>query len=190
MAAVACGQPTVSAVYDGESRLIARLDADADRDGRVESRTYFAGGRPVRIEIDSDGNGTVDRWEYYDESGQMVRLGTSSQRDPIEDTWVVPTADGTRVELSTRRNGVVDRREFRNGDTLVRVEQDTNLDGAIDQWATYRGGIVRELLVDMTFSGRPGNRRLIYGDAGAVRVEQDEDGDGAFEVAGDGGQAP
>jgi hypothetical protein len=147
-------------------------------------------GRPVRVEVDSDANGAVDRWEYYDEAGQLLRLGSSSQRDAVEDTWMVASGGSTRIDISTGRDGIVDRREFQQDGVLVRTEQDTNRDGVADQWATYEGGVMRELLIDTTLSGGPGDRRLVYGDGGALRVELDADGDGRFEIARETNEQP
>jgi hypothetical protein len=137
-------------------------------------------GRPVRLEADKDGDGRIDRWEYYDGAGQLRRVGESSQRDGREDTWVSTSGAETLVERSTRRDGVVDRRERYRGQTLVRTETDSNHDGLPDAWEEYEGGALRVLLLDDgQRSGRP-TRRIVYERDGA-RVETDPDGDGTFQ---------
>jgi hypothetical protein len=170
-ALVACARDGVTPVYDAGG-AIRRIDYDTDRDGRVDTRAYLVDGRTVRIEADGNGDGVVDRWEYYGSDGQLVRLGTSSESDGIEDTWVVQASNQMRVDISTRRDGVADRHEVHDKGVAVRAEQDTNGDGRIDQWQRFEHGKLRELLIDTTQeSGRP-DRRLLYADNGALqRVE-------------------
>jgi hypothetical protein len=170
-ALVACARDRVTAVYDAAG-AIRRIDYDTDRDGRIDLRAYLITGRTVRIEADGNGDSVIDRWEYYGVNGELARLGTSSESDGVEDTWVVQAADQMRVDISTRRDGVADRHELHEKGIAVRAEQDTNGDGRIDQWQRFDHGKLRELLIDTTLvSGRP-NRRLVYADNGVLqRVE-------------------
>lgn len=176
------------AIYDADTRVAIRLDADIDRNGLIESRTYFAAGRPLRIEVDIDGDSRVDRWEYYGADGALERLGSSSQADGREDTWLVQNGAEARLEISTRRDGVIDRREVQRDGVVRATEQDSNFDGLVDQWVTLDGGRMRELRVDTTLMRGRADRRLVYAADGALeRVEQDTDGDGQFAI--DGGAA-
>jgi hypothetical protein len=164
----ACERDRVSPVYDAAG-TIRRLDYDTNRDGQVDMRAYLENGRMVRIEADGNGDGVVDRWEYYTTDGQLERLGTSSESDGVEDTWVVETGSHMRVDVATRRDGVADRHEFHDGGVLVRAEQDTNGDGRLDQWQRFADGKLRELLIDTTLSsGRP-DQRLVYGADGSLQ---------------------
>ena len=112
----------VDGVYAHDSRELVRLDCDYNGDGRIDSRTYMRNGRPVRVEADANGDAAVDRWEYYGASGALQRIGASTRRDGVEDTWVRTTGDERVVEISTRRDGIVDRREVYRGETLLRTE--------------------------------------------------------------------
>jgi hypothetical protein len=164
----ACARNPVHPIYDAAG-AIRRLDYDNDRNGRVEMRSYLLNGRPVRIEIDGNNDGVVDRWEYYGENGQLDRIGASSESDGVEDTWVRQRGAQMTVDLSTHRDGVADRHEFHDGAVLVRAEQDTNGDGRIDQWQRFDGGRLRELLMDTSLStGRP-DERLTYGSDGSLQ---------------------
>lgn len=107
----ACARPTVSGVYDRDQRTVIRLDDDHDADGRIDVRTYFHAGHPQRLEADVNGDGQVDRWEYYDDAGWLVRLGRASVGDGREDTWVRQDGEVMRVDIATLRDGVIDRRE-------------------------------------------------------------------------------
>jgi hypothetical protein len=177
---LACDRrPQAFGVYAPDTRLLVRLDYDSNGDGVIDARTYMHEGRPVRLEADADGDGRIDRWEYYDQGGQLRRIGDASRRDGHEDTWVSTVDDQTWIERSTRRDGVVDRRELYRGDMLVRTESDTNRDGLPDTWEEFEGGALRVLLLDDDQrSGRP-TRRIVYTRDG-TRVETDPDGDGVF----------
>lgn len=169
----ACTSDHVSPVYDAAG-AIRRIDYDMNRDGQIDMRAYLENGRTVRIEADGNGDGVIDRWEYYRPDGQLDRIGTSSGADGVEDTWVVQNGTEMRVDIATRRDGVVDRREFHDNGVLVRAEQDSNGDGRVDQWQRFEGGKLRELLLDTTqSSGRP-DERLVYAANGSVeRVDTD-----------------
>ncbi len=176
----AAGEGKMTPVYDPATRDLIRLDYDVNNDGRVDVRTFMANGRPVRLEGDQDGDGRLDRWEYYDQNERLIKLGTSTERDGIEDTWLYQAGDTKRVETATARDGVVDRWEFYQGSRLTRVEMDTNRDGRVDHWEHYEGGALTSVLMDDAQNpGRP-VRRLVYGTGDAPVLETDEDGDGVF----------
>lgn len=91
-----------------------RREADKNRNGRAETFTYWDGFDVVRIEIDQDEDGKVDRWQHYDDYSKLVRIGSSSRDDAIEDTWAYPDDNGVnvRVEHDTDRDGRIDKREI------------------------------------------------------------------------------
>ena len=164
-------QPRAAGVYAPDTRAIVRVDYDYDGDGRIDVRTYMRDGRPTRLEGDTNGDGVVDRWEYYDASGSLIRIGGSSEGDGREDTWVRTSGDERHVETSTRRDGTVDRREVYRGDRILRAESDTNHDGLPDMWQAFDAGVMTELLVDDDKRhGRP-TRRVVYGANGTARVD-------------------
>ncbi|MEQ1731056.1 MAG: hypothetical protein ABL982_22025 [Vicinamibacterales bacterium] len=174
---------TVIPVYDPGTRDLVRLDYDVDRDGRVDVRTFMAGGKPVRLEGDQDRDGKVDRWEYYGSDGRLLKLGTASGRDGVEDTWLYQSGTVRRIEMSTGRDGVVDRFEHYDGPRLLRVETDVNRDGTVDHWEEYDDGDLRVLRMDDDqHPGRP-VRRLTYRDGAEPLLELDLDGDGVYEAA-------
>lgn len=181
VACASCERPHVTALYDLDTHLVSRLDYDDEMSGRIAARTYFSSGRPVRLEVDPDGNGSIDRWEYYGADGSLVRLGRSSRNDGREDTWVTQSGYSMRVDISTRRDGFVDRREFHEQGELVRTEQDTNFDRLVDEWQEFDNGKLHILLIDTEQRrGRP-DRRLVYGPDGSLTgFALDPDGDGQF----------
>jgi hypothetical protein len=166
-----CTRSNVVPVYDPASR-IRRLDFDTDDNGRVDTRAYLRDGRVMRIEVDGNNDGIVDRWEYFDGNGQLSRVGTSSESDGVEDTWVTQRGEEMRVDISTRRDGVVDRHELHDKGALVSADQDTNGDGRIDQWQHFVNGRLTELLIDTTgTSGHPDRRLLYAADGSLARVD-------------------
>jgi len=173
----------VTPVYDPATRDLVRLDYDVDNDGRVDVRTFMVAGKPTRLEGDQDKDGKVDRWEYYGPGGELLKLGTASGRDGIEDTWLYQAGRSRRMEISTARDGMVDRFEYYDDTQLVRVETDANRDGTIDHWEEYDHGNLRVLRMDdEAHPGRP-VRRLTYHEGAEPLLEVDPDGDGVFEKA-------
>jgi hypothetical protein len=64
---------------------------DDNFDGRMDTKLYFAKGKPIRAERDTAGRSTdaqwrPDTWEYYD-GGKMVRMGTDLDGDTKVDHW-------------------------------------------------------------------------------------------------------
>jgi hypothetical protein len=177
------------ASYDAYTAKLIQLSADTNLDGRLDQWTFLDGNRPLRGEADTEQDGRIDRWEYFDADARLVRVGTSSRNDGIEDTWTyVQPVDGvSRIDRSRGRDRHIDRREYLAKDVLVRAEEDTNLDGRLDRWDRYEGGRLREAAFDTSFTaGRP-DRRVLYDAAGKyVAVEEDRDRDGTFvRVIGD-----
>ena len=172
LAAGGCTQGAAYPYYDPDTRLITRIDYDTDGDGRIEAHLYYYAGQAVRLEADGNGDGIVDRWEEYAREGELRRLGTSSAADGRVDTWARQTGTQLQVDISTRRDGAIDRREYHDNGVLTRTEQDTNRDGRVDQWQRFEQGRLREVMLDTTFSaGRP-DQRLVYSDSGDVDVQR------------------
>ena len=176
------GGPPVTSVYDALTRELIRLDADTDRDGVIDARTYVRATTVMRTEVDRNGDGRVDRWEYL-AGDQIVRVGSSSALDGVEDTWTFPAAAGGEVVIDRALGG--DRRPLRREtyrhDTLLRAEEDSNADGLPDKWEAFEGGRLRTVAFDTSGrAGRP-DRRLVYDAAGQFDyLEVDEKRDGVF----------
>jgi hypothetical protein len=153
----------VRPVYNQESGKLEQLVSDRDRDGRAETRAFMSGTAIERVEIDRNGDGAPDRWEYY---AKPSGAGAA----PIVE----------RVEEANGSDKRITRREFYAGGTIQRVEDDTNGDGRIDKWESYEAGQLARVELDLVGKGFP-SQRLVYGPAGdVVRVETDPDGDGQF----------
>lgn len=170
--------------YDNFSRQLLQLSADQDGDGRFDQWTYLNGNRPLRGEADVDADGRIDRWEYFDADGRVSSIGSASRNDGVEDTWTTTAATATgetHIASSSRRDRVRDRHSYYKGQTLLRVEEDTNGDGLIDKWDSYEGAVLREVGFDVSFSrGRPDRKALYDAQGRFTAIEIDPDGDGSF----------
>lgn len=174
----------VAPSYDSYTGRLIQLSADQDGDGRIDQWSYLDGTRPLRGEKDADADGRVDRWEYFDGQAGLVRVGTSSRNDGIEDTWtwVSRTNGEGRVDLSTTRDRHIDRHEFYVDTTLARAELDTNADGRVDRWDRYETNVLREVQFDTSFTAARADRRLLYDAQGRFSsAEADDDRDGRFD---------
>jgi hypothetical protein len=176
LASLGCGaagdNSRVDPVYDDATGKLQLLKYDANGDGTIDTWSYMDGARVVRIELDSDQNRIIDRWEYYRADQTIEKVGTSRAGDQIPDSWAFFDGTGaiTRLELSTHRNGTVDRVEHYEGGARVRAEEDTNADGRIDKWETYDGTRLASVAFDTSHRGTP-DRRVVYAQDGTVRVE-------------------
>ena len=102
------------AKYDPKTGRLKRIDADANKNGRIETFSYWDATRIIRIEIDHDEDGKIDRWEHYDDTNRLTRIGSSSGDDQVEDTWAYPDSHGflAKVETDGDRDGAIDKREI------------------------------------------------------------------------------
>lgn len=175
--ALGCGSPSeaqtnVHASYDEETGRLRELSVDSDKNGKPDSIAYMEGTRVLRVEIDKNEDGKVERWEYYGADQTLEKVGLSRANDGHVDAWAYQGADGTlvKMEISTRRNGKVQRTEMYEKGALVRVDEDTDGNGAVDKWEAYSNGTLTSVAFDTEGTGRP-NRRLVYGDDGHIRIE-------------------
>lgn len=96
---------------------VVRREMDTNRDGQVDMRIFYREHRPYRAERELNNNNSPDfrpdYWEYYDNRGNIVRMGWDYNGDERADQWdrtdrVTPNAasvddsdGGEPVEQST-----------------------------------------------------------------------------------------
>jgi hypothetical protein len=186
-AAAGCGGPSSQAragiepVYDKQTGRLQLLRYDSNQNGKVDTVSYMDGARVLRIEIDRDEDGKIERWEYYGSDQKLEKVGFSLAADGREDAWSFSAPDGSiaRIDISTRRDGKVTRIEHYAKDTLMSAEEDADADGRLDKWETYADGRLASVAFDTAHRGAP-DRRLVYAAEGDARLEIDPDGDGQF----------
>lgn len=150
-------QERIQAFYDKTTGRLGQLTVDASKDGKPNIYSYMDGTKFLRIEIDKDEDGTIDRWEYYGADQKLERVGFSRANDGKVDAWAFQGPDGSiaRVEVSTKRDGKVNRTEFYEKGALSLAEEDTDGDARIDKWEQYESGALVSVSFDTTKSGMP-----------------------------------
>ena len=178
------GAKRIEPVYDPKTGKLQLLKYDSNGNGTIDTWSYMDGARAVRIDIDTDEDGKIDRWEYYGANQQIEKVGFSRAKDGKEDAWSFSGPNGAveRVEVSTRRDGKVTRIEHFKGDKVLTAEEDSDEDGKIDKWETYDGDRLASVAFDTQHRGTA-DRRLVYAADGTVRLELDQAGAGHFTPA-------
>ena len=85
----ACSSPKAgggtTAVYDEKTGRLATLTTDANGNGTPDTTSYMDGTRILRIEVDLDENGHVERWDFYQVDGTLEKVGLSRENDGVMD---------------------------------------------------------------------------------------------------------
>ena len=168
--------------YDKQTGRLKQLTSDYNKNGTIDTWTEMAGARPVFTKQDRNEDGRIDRWEYYDASGRLAKVGFSRRDDGRPDAWAYPGADGRiqRVEISfVADEKKIGRWEFFEADVLARSEEDADGDGRPDKWETYSNGAVATAAFDDDGDGRP-NRRFTYDGRNLAFIETEPDASGTF----------
>jgi len=172
-----CGSPPenkqVQADYDKQTGRLRQLTYDSNKNGKPDSFSYMDGTKVLRVEIDKDEDGKIDRWEYYGADQKLEKVGLSRLNNGKVDEWAYQGPDGTvaRIEISTKHDGKIGRTEFFEKGALVRAEEDADGNGTPDKWETYSNGVLTSVAFDTEGTGRP-TRRLVYGKDGTLaRIE-------------------
>jgi hypothetical protein len=158
--------------YDPQTGKLRLLKYDSDGNGKVDTVSYMDGSRVVRIEIDKDEDGKVDRWEYYGPDQKLEKVGISRSGDGKEDAWSYADAAGTvtRLEISTQRDGKVTRIEHYQQTKLVRGGRRRRRWKDRQVKPTTASACVRRIRHP---TPRRPDRRLVYAPDGNARVEVD-----------------
>jgi hypothetical protein len=179
--------------YDPATGHLHKLAFDSDHNGTIDTVSYMDGTHVVRVELDRDENGKVERWDVYKPDGTIDYVGFASKNDGVMDSKAYYGAGMVmqRIEISTKRDGKYDRTELYENNILVRSADDTDGDGKPDKWDVYAprsdhganepAYAITSTEFDDSKSGHP-ERRFIYGPDGSVaRVEVDPQGIGAWQ---------
>src|SRR4051812_29866207 len=81
----ACGgsaaKKQIQPVYDKQTGRLQLLKYDSNKNGTIDTVSYMDGSRVLRIEIDADEDGKVERWEYYGADQKIEKIGLSREND-------------------------------------------------------------------------------------------------------------
>jgi hypothetical protein len=173
---------TTIPTYDQSTGKLIELTSDSSKNGVIDTWTTMDGGRPVLIRMDRNGDGRIDRWEYYGPDGTLVKVGYSRRDDGRPDAWAFEGQDGRieGIELSSLADeGKIDRWEFHDEHGLARAEDDTDADGVVDKWEIHENGALKTAAFDENGDGKP-DRRLTYEGGRLVLIESEPDVSGQY----------
>jgi hypothetical protein len=141
----ASGAETTERITEGGLTLV---EVDLNGDGRPEIYNYYrersqAERLLVRREADLNQDGRIDIWSFYDEGGGVSQERMDGDFDGTPD-WVDYYQGGKRTlsEVDTNSDGQFDLFKYYVDGKLVRKERDTNSNGKIDFWELYEDGKV------------------------------------------------
>jgi hypothetical protein len=150
-------QQAVETKYDKGSGKLSQIAINSAHDGKPDIISYMDGSRFIRIEVDQNEDGRIDRWEYYSDDQKLEKVGFSRADDGVVDAWAFKAEDGSiaRIEVSTHRDGRANRVESYEKGILKEAREDTNGDGRADKWETYDGGRLVKVGFDGNGQGQP-----------------------------------
>src|SRR5687768_4777783 len=98
------------ASYDPKTGRLTTLVYDANKNGKNDAVSFMDGTRILRVELDWDENGEVERWDIYKPDRTLEKVGMSRKNDGVMDAQAFYSTDGAlqRIEVSTRRDGTFD----------------------------------------------------------------------------------
>jgi len=115
------------------------IKLDRDYDGKIDRTEFYdANGVIVRTETDVDGNGVIDEIVYY-KAGSPVKGEKDVDNDGNMETTLFYDADGVlfKTELDKNKDGKSDETVYYEKGKPVKAEKDLNTDGKLDTWVTY-----------------------------------------------------
>lgn len=110
--------------------------------------------RPVRRELDLNGDGRIDLVRLYDEDGKLKSDEVDSDFDGTFDRILYyRDAHITRREIDADQDGRFEEvRQYIKG-ALFRVERDTTGDGKPDFWMFFKEGVLERAGIDVDGDG-------------------------------------
>lgn len=159
--------PRAQSFYD-ESKRLARVELDLNRDQRPDRWEYFDGSpTPGRIEIDSDFDGTVDRWVELDAQGRVVSSRIDSNKDGTPDSTRVPDPE---QDTSIAAPPPVSAGGSCAGDPTCELYIDRLRTDVLQRWQPRDPGERVRLQLFMSESGCPYDARVLEAPSRASAV--------------------
>lgn len=151
---------------------------DLDQDGHVDQVAHYdASGKLLLLELDSNGNGVMDRFQHY-EGPELTRVEGDLDDDGQIDVKDFYEKGRRRHQEQIGPNGKVRQRaHFDDQDKPLSVAQDTTTDGRLDtEWQYERGQIVTARH-DTDGDGQTDIWNTYHkGKAVSLQVDKDKDG--------------
>lgn len=153
----------------------------ADQDPSATSRILKkdAAGRPLEIGLDLDGDGQIDVWNYFAE-GRLIRQEQDTDKDGRPDVRLMLNSQGqpTSGEMDLDLDGVTDTWEqYVDGSPVFR-SVDYDNDGLVNIIFQISGGRYTTIIEDTDQDGKLDRWSYLNAEGLTIRLEYDHDGDG------------
>jgi hypothetical protein len=104
---LASGRPKADdARIDAQTGKLRLLKYDSDGNGKVDTVSYMDGSRVVKIEIDKDEDGKVDRWSETYDGERLSSVAFDTRHRGVPNRRLIYAADGNaRVEVDVKGDG-------------------------------------------------------------------------------------
>jgi len=115
------------------------IKIDRNYDGIIDRTEFYdAKGAVVKVESDINADGKVDEWVYY-ENGAAIKGEKDINNDGKPDTTLIYDSKGVviRTEADANGDGKIDEWVHYEAGKPVKAEKDVNKDGKPDTWLTY-----------------------------------------------------
>jgi hypothetical protein len=175
--------PALDLRYD-EAENVSEKRSDKNKDCRPDEIVYYAEGRPERAESDTDLDGRMDVWTFFEADGKTFgRQEQDTNKNGKADRWIQYRGGKPATQLDDRNGDArPDSTLFYEGDHPAALEEDTNLDGENDRWVTYRAGKTAVVEQDRDFDGDKDLRAELEPDGSKRLEQQDTKSDGKYDV--------
>ena len=119
-----------------------RIKRDTDADGKIDQIAYVdKKGNPIRLEIDSNGDGLFDKYQFY-QDGKMVNIESDRDHDGIIDTRdYFEKEKRVRHERIRPESGELEQVIlFDDQERPMTMKRDTTADGRFDTCHEFEAG--------------------------------------------------
>lgn len=168
---IALSQPTVASA----ERIVRK---DLDQDGHVDQVAHYdTRGKLLLLELDSNGDGIMDRFQHY-KGPELTRVEGDLDNDGKIDIKDFYEKGRRRLQEQLGPNGKVRQRaRFDDQDNPLSVAQDTTTDGRLDTEWLYEHGQIVTAQHDSDGDGKADIWNA-YRNGKAVSAQVDKDNDG------------
>lgn len=140
-------------------RSVYLVETDSNKDGVVDSWTYFDKGRKTKLELDTNNDGKPDSVSnfIYDKSGNLIKVETDNNND-----------------------GKPDQITYFSNKVILKEENDLDHNGVIDSWTYYKDGKPSRSEIDLNGDGKPDVTKYFFynekGELSGANVDENMDG--------------
>lgn len=167
-------------------------EEDHNKDGKIDTWTYYDDGKEVRVELDINGDSKVDSWVWLKDK-KKIKSECDFNGDGKVDFWAYSDDSKTYLSKFDRNyDGKIDSIEYYdnldkfNISDWSRQEIDTDLDGNMDVWNEKEDNGIIVAKVDRNKDRRIDKKLYFKDENSQLRIQPykvcfDNDADGVFD---------